>query len=112
MAEEVKAAVLPDTVWDHYIGQRVCIQLKVDYVNVTGPGVFAQLAPGEFLKMPLLVGILGVQRDQRGNVRVTVAMKDPDSNKQTLVHASLDPAAIFAISVAQAEEEESLILQP
>jgi hypothetical protein len=112
MSETAEREYVPETVWDHYIGQRVCIQLKVDYVNVTAPGMFAQLAPGEFLRMPLLVGICGVQKDQQGNVRVTVLLKDPDSNKNTLIHTSLDPSAIFAISVAQGTEEESRIITP
>lgn len=109
--QEYLPDTLPETVWDHYVGQRVCLQLKLDYVSVTAPGVFAQVAPGEFLKLPLLVGIFGVQRDKMGNVRVTMTIPDPDSNKKTLVHTSLDPVAIFAISVTQ-EQEESRIIQP
>jgi hypothetical protein len=109
-SEEREVVELPDTVWDEYIGQIVCVQLKMDYVSVTAPCTFAQMAPGEFLKLPLAKGLFGVQRDTRGNVRVTLMMNDPDPNRSTLVHTSFDPAAIFAISVTQAEEEKPRII--
>lgn len=110
--QEVTQDDLPDSVWDRYIGQRVCIQLKLDYFNVTSPGVFAQTAPGQFLTAPLLLGILGVQRDKRGGIRVTVTMNDPNPEIGTLVHTSLDPVSIFAITVVQEQPEPSRIIHP
>jgi hypothetical protein len=112
VTNEVTPDDLPDSVWDRYIGERVCIQLKLDYFNVTSPGVFAQTAPGHFLTAPLLVGIFGVQRDKRGGIRVTVTMKDPNPEVNTLVHTSLDPISILAITVAQEQAQQSLIIQP
>lgn len=109
---EVTREDLPDSVWDQYIGQRVCIQLKLDFFNVTSPGVFAQTAPGQFLTAPLLLGIFGVQRDKRGAIRVSLTMKDPNPEVSTLVHTSLDPVSIFAITVAQEQPEPSLIIHP
>lgn len=110
--DEVTREDLPDSVWDQYIGQRVCVQLKLEYFNVTAPGVFAKIAPDQFLTAPLIVGILGVQRDRRGEIRVTLLMKDPNPELSTLVHTSLDPVGIFSVSVAQEQPEPSRIIQP
>jgi hypothetical protein len=100
--DEAPAPVaVPDSVWAEYVGQEVCLQLNQPYFAVTSPGVFARLPDGSFIQLPLLMGQFGLKTDARGNVRITMIMKDPDENNHTLVRADLDPKMVAVVSVAQ-----------
>lgn len=104
---------LPDTVWDEYDGQHVVLQLNRPYIAVTSPGVPAQVpmegGGTQFLQIPLMAGIFRVKKDQRGGVRITMLMNDPNERKSTKVRADLNPDLIDLVTITQ---EASNIVQP
>lgn len=102
----------PDTVWDEYVGQYVCVQLSQPYLAVTHPGQPAKVQTQrgdevgfEFLPFPMLVGIFGIKKDQRGDVRITMLIRDPDEAKTGMVRVDLPPEMVGPISVTTSEEE-------
>lgn len=108
----------PDSVWDEYEGQYVVVQLVSPYFAVTHPGQPAQVrveredgsAGVDFLPMPLLVGVLSVKKDRRGDVRVMITTRDPDTEKAkagAAVRVDLPPDMIGPISVTSPPEDQS-----
>lgn len=99
--------------WDEYVGQYVCIQLKKPYFVITSPGRACQqqLEDGSKIHINVLVvaGILGVKKDDYGNVRVTLLMVDPDPERKTKVRADFDSDLIDAISVTELEQQSRII---
>lgn len=87
--------------WDDYVGQIVCLQLKLDYFAVTQPGNFARSQNGDFIHLPLLKGVFGLKKDDFGSLRVTMLTKDPDETQKTAVLIDIDPAMIAYASVAE-----------
>lgn len=95
--------------WDEYIGQYVCIQLKKPYFVITAPGhpCVQQYEDGSqgHINVTVIAGILGVKKDDYGNVRVTVQMKDPDANKAgAFVRADFDSSLIDVVTVTPLEQ--------
>lgn len=95
------------SIWDEYIGQYVCVQLKKPYFVITSPGhpCVQEYEDGSkgHINVTVIAGILGVKKDDFGNVRVTMQMKDPDDNKNTPVRADFDPALIDVVTVTPLE---------
>lgn len=111
---------LPDSVWDEYVGQHVCLQLSAEYLSVTAPGTFARVNTpqgAQFLRLPIMQGIFNLKKDKRGELRVTMTMPDPNENTNGFVRADIDPSYIFACSVvgnppAEEEQPKSIIVTP
>lgn len=114
--EESEQEKIPETVWDEYDGQHVVLQLKVPYVNVTAPGIPAQIAGEDgvpqFLQLPLMVGIFRVKMDKRGAVRITMLLNDPDETKNSKVRADLGPELIAFVTVTPIPQPKSQIVAP
>lgn len=109
--------LLPHTVWDEYVGQFVCIQLKRPYFVITAPGRPAMQETTDgvvHINVTVVAGIFGLKKDQVGNVRATLTMRDPDQNKKTPVRAEFDPALFDVITVTPIEQPQpkSNIIMP
>ena len=108
--EENTSKSLPLTVWDEYDGHHVVLQLKIPYFAVTAPGVPASVegpdGSRQFLQLPVMAGILRVKSDQKGGVRITMLLNDPDEAKNTKVRADIDPDLIAMVSVTPEEPQQ------
>lgn len=104
--EQTTKEQLPETVWDEYHGQHVCIQLDRPYYAVTTPGVFAITEEGKVLSVPVMTGLLRIKKDAQGEVRLLVEMADPKQGVQTRVRSEIHPRMVDSISIT---EQENLV---
>jgi len=112
---ETKQKAEQKSIWDEYIGQYVFVQFSEEYVAVANPGLFLTVQTPQGLQLvrtPLLEGIFNVKKDDLGNIRVILTIKDPNPEEEAVVRVDLDPKYIFSISLPQKQghkEEKSLI---
>lgn len=109
------------SVYDAFHDRQVVVQLKGIYYAVTAPGVphaVPELIDPAGLhthdniravpnRLPVLVGICQVDKDDYGNVRIVIVRQDPDPDKAGQVLISADPTEIALISMCYDEKEDA-----